>query len=316
MKTIHLSYPHHVNNDSILGPYSLAIGFFDGIHLGHREVIGHAKKIANDKGLKLAVMTFDPHPSVVLGKRNEKVFYITPLDQKLELLQSMGVDTTFVVRFTSDFAQLTPENFVHTFIRQLNVAHVTAGFDFTFGSFGRGDMDIMKELSNNDFEVSVVQKKADTHEKISSTRIRNALTAGDMEKVHKLLGRPFRIPGVVVHGDKRGRQIGFPTANIQAKEGSFIPATGVYSVRMLVQDEWVDGVCNVGYKPTFKNPDEKKLTIEVHLFNFDKNIYGEEVFVDWYHHIRDERKFDGIESLKQQIDKDKQTSIAFLQKLH
>lgn len=316
MKTIHLSYPHHLSDDSILGPFSLAIGFFDGVHSGHQEVIGHAKKIADDKGLRLAVMTFDPHPSIVLGKRNEKVFYITPLAQKLELLQTMGVDTTFVVRFTSDFAQLSPEEFVHTFIRHLNVAHVTAGFDFTFGSFGKGDMTVMKELANDDFEVSVVQKKTDGLEKISSTNIRKALTAGDMEKVHQLLGRPFRIPGVVVHGDKRGRQIGFPTANIQAKEGSFIPATGVYSVRMLVQDEWVDGVCNVGYKPTFKNPDEKKLTIEVHLFDFDKNIYGEEVYVDWYHHIRDERKFDGIESLKKQIDKDKQTSISFLQKLN
>jgi riboflavin kinase / FMN adenylyltransferase len=316
MKTIHLSYPHHLSDSTISGPYSLAIGFFDGIHLGHREVIGKAKEIAKAEGLKLAVMTFDPHPSIVLGQRNEQVFYITPLDQKLELLESMGVETTFIVRFTSDFAQLTPETFVDTFIRHLNVKHVTAGFDFTFGAFGKGDMGVMKELANDDFKVSVVKKKSDCHEKISSTRIRHALKAGDMEKVHELLGRPFQIPGVVVHGDKRGRQIGFPTANIQAKEGSYIPATGVYSVRMLVQDEWVDGVCNVGYKPTFKNPDQKKLTIEVHLFDFDKNIYGEEVFVDWYHHIRDERKFDGIESLKAQIDKDKQTSISFLQKLN
>lgn len=316
MKTVHLSYPHHVSDNANSGPFSLAIGFFDGIHLGHQEVISHARKMAADKGLKLAVMTFDPHPSIVLGKRNEKVFYITPLDQKLELLQSMGVDTTFVVRFTSDFAQLTPESFVQTFIRDLNVKHVTAGFDFTFGAFGKGDMNVMKQLSHNDFDVSVVDKKSDDHEKISSTRIRHALTEGDMEKVRELLGRPFQIPGIVVHGDKRGRQIGFPTANIQAKEGSYIPATGVYSVRMHIQDEWVDGVCNVGYKPTFKNPDEKKLTIEVHLFDFDKTIYGEEVFVDWYHHIRDERKFDGIDSLKEQIEKDKQSAISFLQNVN
>lgn len=315
MNIVHLSYPHHINDSVISGPFSLAIGFFDGVHLGHREVIGHAKQIAIEEGLKLAVMTFDPHPSIVLGKRNEKVFYITPLDQKMELLESMGVHTAFVVRFTSDFAQLTPEKFVQTFIRELHVKHVTAGFDFTFGAFGKGDMNVMSQLANDDFDVSVVEKKSDEYEKISSTRIRLALTEGDMEKVHELLGRPFQIPGIVVHGDKRGRTIGFPTANIQAKEGSYIPATGVYAVRMLIQDEWVDGVCNVGYKPTFKNPDEKKLTIEVHLFNFDKNIYGEEVSVDWYHHIRDERKFDGIDSLKQQIEKDKQTAISFFQEL-
>ena len=316
MKTIHLSYPHHISDPNIIGPYSLAIGFFDGLHLGHQEVIGHAKNIAEEKGLKLAVMTFDPHPSIVLGKRNEKVFYITPLDQKLELLESMGVNTVFVVRFTSDFAQLTPENFVDTFIKQLNVKHVTAGFDFTFGSFGKGNMDVMQDLARNEFQVSVVEKKSDGIEKVSSTRIRNALKAGEMEKVRELLGRPFRIPGVVVHGDKRGRQIGFPTANIQAQEGSYIPATGVYSVRMLVQDEWIDGVCNVGFKPTFKNPEEKRLTIEVHLFNFNKNIYGEEVFVDWYDHIRDERKFDGIDSLKNQIEKDKQTAMLFFNSLN
>ena len=123
-------------------------------------------------------MTFDPHPSIVLGKSNEKVFYITPLEQKLDLLESMGVDTTFVVRFTSDFAQLTPENFVDTFIRQLNVKHVTAGYDFTFGAFGKGNMETMKELAQNDFHVSVVEKKSDDSEKISSTRIRQALTLG------------------------------------------------------------------------------------------------------------------------------------------
>jgi riboflavin kinase/FMN adenylyltransferase len=316
LKTIHLSYPHQTKSTEVEGPYSLAIGFFDGIHLGHQAVIGNARKIANDKGIKTAVMTFDPHPSIVLGKRNEQVFYITPLLQKLELLESMQVDTVFVVRFTSDFAQLTPEEFIQKFILDLGVKHVTAGFDFTFGAFGQGTMEIMKEQANNNFTVNVVNKKMDETEKISSTRIRIELKSGNMDKAHDLLGRPFQIPGIVVHGDKRGRLIGFPTANIQASEGSFIPATGVYAVKLLVQNEWINGVCNVGYKPTFQNPEDKKLTIEVHLFNFDKNIYGEEVFVDWYKRIRDERKFNGIEALKEQIEKDKQTAIEILSNLY
>ncbi|MFX3674059.1 MAG: riboflavin biosynthesis protein RibF [Paenisporosarcina sp.] len=315
MKTIHLSYPHHTESKDAEGPYSLAIGFFDGIHLGHQAVIENARQIGNKYGIKTAVMTFDPHPSIVLGKRNEQVFYITPLLQKLELLETMEVDTVFVVRFTSDFAQLTPEEFIQKFIINLGVKHVTAGFDFTFGALGSGTMDVMKSLANNDFTVNVVKKKSDQVEKISSTRIRSELKAGNMDKARSLLGRPFQIPGVVVHGDKRGRLIGFPTANIQASEESFIPATGVYAVRMLVQNEWIDGVCNVGYKPTFNNPDAKKLTIEVHLFDFDKNIYGEEVFVDWYKRIRDERKFDGIEALKEQIEKDKLTAIETLSNL-
>lgn len=316
LKTIHLSYPHQTKSPKVEGPYSLAIGFFDGIHLGHQAVIGNARRIANDNGIKTAVMTFDPHPSIVLGKSKEQVFYITPLMQKLELLETMQVDTVFVVRFTSDFAQLTPEEFIQKFIRDLDVKHVTAGFDFTFGSLGRGTMDIMKERADDKFTVHVVNKKMDEIEKISSTRIRTELKAGNMDKAHDLLGRPFQIPGVVVHGDKRGRLIGFPTANIQAREGSFIPATGVYAVKMLVQNDWIDGVCNVGFKPTFHNPEDKKLTIEVHLFNFDKNIYGEEVFVDWYKRIRDERKFNGIEALKEQIEKDKQTAIDILSNMY
>lgn len=309
LKTIHLSYPHQTKNVDIEGPYSLAIGFFDGIHLGHQAVIKNAQRIAQEKEIKTAVMTFDPHPSIVLGKGNEQVFYITPLPQKLELLESMEVDTVFVVRFTSDFAQLTPEGFIQKFILDLGVEHVTAGFDFSFGAFGRGTMDDMEKLANNQFTVHVVDKKSDVVEKISSTRIRAELKAGNMDKARDLLGRPFQIPGVVVHGDNRGKSIGFPTANIQAREGSFIPATGVYAVKMLVQNEWFDGVCNVGYKPTFKDPEDKKVTIEVHLFNFDKNIYGEEVFVDWYKRIRSERKFNGIDALIEQIEKDKLTAI-------
>lgn len=309
LKTIHLSYPHQKKNVDIEGPYSLAIGFFDGIHLGHQAVIKNAQKIAQEKEIKTAVMTFDPHPSIVLGKGNEQVFYITPLPQKLELLEAMEVDTVFVVRFTSDFAQLTPEGFIQKFILDLGVQHVTAGFDFSFGAFGRGTMDDMKKLANNQFSVHVVEKKSDIVEKISSTRIRAELKAGNMDKACELLGRPFQIPGVVVHGDNRGKSIGFPTANIQAREGSFIPATGVYAVKMLVQNEWFDGVCNVGYKPTFKDPEDKKVTIEVHLFSFDKNIYGEEVYVDWYKRIRSERKFNGIDALIEQIEKDKLTAI-------
>lgn len=315
MKTIHLSYPHHIANINTDGDLSLAIGFFDGIHLGHQSVISKAKDVAKEKGIKLAVMTFDPHPSIVLGKRNEQVFYITPMEQKLRLLESMEVDIVFVVRFTSDFAKLSPQEFIEKFIVDLNVKHVTAGFDFSFGSFGQGSMDTMQELSEGRYEVTIVQKKTDETEKISSTRIRQELKSGNMDKARALLGRPYQIPGVVVHGDKRGRQIGFPTANIQAQEGSFIPANGVYAVKMLVQNEWIEGVCNVGFKPTFNNPEHKKLTIEVHLFDFDKNIYGEEVFVDWFKRIRDEQKFDGIHALKEQIEKDKQSSIETLKNL-
>ncbi|GLC87354.1 riboflavin biosynthesis protein RibF [Lysinibacillus piscis] len=311
MEVIHLKYPHQLQQKEGMQPYSLALGFFDGVHKGHQAVIKAAKKEGERLQIPTAVMTFDPHPSVVLGGRNEKVFYITLLQQKLTLCEELGVDTMFVVHFTSDFAKLSPAAFIDTFIRNLNIRHVTAGFDFSFGAFGQGTMEDMYRLSQGDYGVTVVDKQTDQEEKISSTRIRQLLQEGAMEEVRRLLGRPFDITGIVVHGDKRGRTIGFPTANVQALEGTYIPASGVYAVRLRVQNHWYDGVCNVGYKPTFKDPNDKQLSIEVHILDFDKNIYGEEVQVAWYKRIRSEQKFDGIESLKTQIEKDKQAAIHY-----
>ena len=315
MNVIHLKYPHQLAQKFEKQAYSLAIGFFDGVHKGHKAVIESAKQKAEELNIKSAVMTFDPHPSIVLGGRNEKVFYITPLSQKLDTLEKLNVDTVFVVNFTSDFAKLTPEQFIEYFIMDLNVQHVTAGFDFSFGAFGKGNMELMAQLSNGNYGVTVIDKLSDIEEKISSTRIRKALQDGEMEQVRNLLGRAFEVPGIVVHGDKRGRTMGFPTANVQAMEGCYIPATGVYAVKILVQNEWYNGVCNVGYKPTFHNPDEKSMSIEVHILDFEKNIYGEEVIVGWYKRIRSERKFNGIEALIEQIEMDKQQAIAYFEEL-
>lgn len=311
MKIYHLNYPNHMKPEDDLGPLSMALGFFDGVHKGHQKVIGEAMDRAQQLNAKSAVMTFDPHPSLVLGGRKEEVFYITPLQHKVEILEEMGVDVCFIVRFTSDFAQLEPEEFIRHFVEGLNVVHVTAGFDFSFGAKGRGKMELMEEYSRGRFGVSIISKQEDGTEKISSTRIRGHLKAGEIEEVSRLSGRPFKVSGTVVNGDKRGRTIGFPTANVQPDLGTFIPARGVYAVRLNVQGETHDGVCNVGYKPTFNDPDHKQLAVEVHIFHFDKDIYGERVSVDWHKRIRDEQKFSGIEELKAQIEKDKQETIRY-----
>jgi riboflavin kinase / FMN adenylyltransferase len=313
MKIIHLSYPNQLKPDESLGPIAMALGFFDGVHKGHQQVIGEAISIAREKGIQSAVMTFDPHPSLVLGGRKEDVLYITPINQKLEILEDMGVDVCFIVRFTSEFAQLLPEQFIRLFVKDLHAVHVVAGFDFSFGSKGKGDMKGMEEHGKGSFTVSVIDKCADSEEKISSTRIRRLLKDGQVEEVSRLLGRPFRITGTVVNGDKRGRTIGFPTANIEPELGTFVPERGVYAVRINVQGKVYDGVCNVGFKPTFNNPDVKKLVIEVHILEFEKSIYGEMVSVEWYRRIRDEQKFSGIEELTAQIEQDKQTAIHFFQ---
>ncbi|MDN7225940.1 bifunctional riboflavin kinase/FAD synthetase [Planococcus sp. N064] len=316
MEIIHLSYPNHIKPEKELGPISLALGFFDGVHKGHQRVIGEAIAQAEKRQVKSAVMTFDPHPSLVLGGRKEEVFYITPMQQKLEILESMGLDVCFVVRFTSDFAQLTPEQFIETFIKELNVVHVAAGFDFSFGSKGKGNMKVMEEAGQGQFSVTTIEKQVDSAEKISSTRIRSLLKSGDVGEVCRLLNRPFRISGTVVNGDKRGRTIGFPTANVEPEIGSYVPGRGVYAVRIWVQGIEYNGVCNVGYKPTFNNPDVKKQTVEVYILEFDKTIYGEMVDVDWYRRIRDEQKFSGIDELKVQIQWDKETAIQFFKSLN
>ncbi|MDN7241237.1 bifunctional riboflavin kinase/FAD synthetase [Planococcus sp. N028] len=315
MRIIHLNYPNHLKTEENLGPLSMALGFFDGVHKGHQRVIGEAIKQAGEKNIKSAVMTFDPHPSLVLGGRKEEVFYITPLQQKMEILKDLGVDVCFIVRFTSEFAQLTPDQFIQYFIKDLNVVHVTAGFDFSFGNFGKGNMGTLEQCSEGMFGVTTIPKQEDGQEKISSTRIRSLLKDGDVEQVCRLLGRPFQIVGTVVNGDKRGRTIGFPTANVEPEIGTFVPGRGVYAVRIQVQEMLYDGVCNIGFKPTFNNPDVKKLTVEVYIFDFNKDIYGEEVRVEWHQRIRDEQKFSGIEELKAQIQRDKETAIRFFETL-
>ncbi|TWT28200.1 riboflavin biosynthesis protein RibF [Planomicrobium sp. CPCC 101110] len=316
MKIFYLNYPNQMKTVEELGALSLALGFFDGVHKGHQRVIGEAIERAKELGIKSAVMTFDPHPSLVLGGRKEEVFYITPLQQKLEILKEIGVDVCFIVRFTSEFAKLTPEQFIQHFIKELNVVHVAAGFDFSFGNFGKGNMETMKECSNGTYTITVIPKQEDGQEKISSTRIRGLLKEGAVGEVCHLLGRPFQIVGTVVNGDKRGRTIGFPTANVEPELGTFVPGRGVYAVRIRVQENYYDGVCNVGYKPTFNNPDVKKLSIEVYILDFNKDIYGEQVTVEWHQRIRDEKRFSGIDELKAQIQKDKETAIQFFGSLN
>lgn len=310
MEVMMLRHPHNYKKEEF-EPMALALGFFDGVHKGHQQVMLSAKKTAEEKGWKSAVMTFDPHPSVVLGRKHRHIRHITPLEEKKRLIQEMGIDYLFIVRFTSDFAALEPQQFVDQYIIGLNVRHVTAGFDYTYGRLGKGTMDTLMFHSRGEFTYTSVQKLAIDQEKVSSTKIRELLSEGLVRDASDLLGRPYRLHGTIIHGDKRGRKIGFPTANIEPADDYFLPMTGVYAVKIRVQDEWHEGVCNVGYRPTFKSPDEPVLSIEVHIFHYSGDIYGEEVEVDWFIRLRGEQKFNGIEELTAQIERDKQAAVQF-----
>jgi riboflavin kinase/FMN adenylyltransferase len=293
-------------------PLALALGYFDGVHRGHSQVIAEAKKQAEEKGLHSAVMTFDPHPSVVLGRNEQHVQYITPLPDKIKIMEAEGIDYLFIVHFTPEFANLLPQEFVDQFVIGLNVRHVVAGYDFTYGRMGKGTMETLLFHSREKFTYSVVPKLTEGDEKVSSTRIRSMIKSGRMLELPILLGRFYTTSGVVIHGDKRGRTIGFPTANVNLNDDYIIPPTGVYAVRMKVNNRWYNGVCNEGYKPTF-NKDESELSIEVHLFDFHQDIYGEEVEIEWHRYLRKEQKFSGIAELVAQIERDKETAIQYFE---
>lgn len=314
METIRLTHPHLLNK-SDLPPTVMALGFFDGVHCGHQEVIETAKRIAKEKNIGCSVMTFDPHPKEVLGiyRDVEPYKYITPLEKKIELIAELGVDRLYIVTFDLALSKLTPQQFVDEFIIGLNVKHVVAGFDYTYGYMGKGTMETLPFHSRGQFTSTTVEKVADSLEKISSTRIRLNIIDGNFQMVKQWLGRYYEIEGIVVHGEKRGRQIGFPTANVQLMLPYLLPKTGVYAVGVTHEGKRYFGVCNLGYKPTFSEGQTEK-TIEVHIFDFHENIYGQTIKVAFYKFLRAEQKFHSAEELVKQIENDKQEAEMFFAK--
>ncbi|MBT2681400.1 bifunctional riboflavin kinase/FAD synthetase [Bacillus sp. ISL-35] len=314
MELIKLNHPHGYKIEDFPA-MAIALGYFDGVHLGHQQVIREAKKIAEARGVKSAVMTFDPHPSVVLGKSVQHVEYITPLEEKARLIEEMGVDYLFVITFSTEFSGLLPQEFVDQYIIGLNVQHVVAGFDYSYGKMGKGNMETIQFHSRSKFDFTVVSKlSTQEDEKVSSTLIRGFLRDGKVDEMPHLLGRYFTTKGIVINGERRGRTIGFPTANVLMDEEYILPPTGVYAVKIQVEGKWHEGVCNVGYKPTFHQEKKAKPSIEVHIFNFNKEIYGESAVIEWHLRLRSERKFEGIQQLVAQIEKDKQEAVVYFEK--
>nr|WP_216667514.1 bifunctional riboflavin kinase/FAD synthetase [Saccharibacillus deserti] len=280
----------------------MAIGQFDGLHLGHVSVIRRALELGRSLGLPVAVLTFHPHPKDVMGKGDYEG-YLTPLPDKERILEQLGVDYLYVGEFTPEFSKVTPSDFVNRVLMPLEVETAVVGFDFRFGFQGAGTSEKIAPLSGGKISVETVAPFLLEGEKVGSSGIRAALKAGDAKKAAHWLGRPYRVRGTVVGGDKRGRTIGFPTANVDPSGHYVVPAKGVYAVRLGLGSEVLDGVMNVGVKPTFTDGHIKP-TFETHLFDFDRSIYGEEVWIDLVRFIRSERKFSGIEELVSQIAKD------------
>lgn len=305
MQTIELTHPY--KKECILQePIVLALGFFDGIHLGHQEVITTAKKVAQERGFKAAVMSFNQHPSVIFQNVDpESIQYVSPLERKKELLESLGVDIFYLVDFTKEFGALSPQEFVDQYIVGLNAKVVVAGFDYTYGKRDIANMELLPKYASNRFEIITIDEQKNDSGKISSTAVRDLLLQGDVEQANELLGYDYIMDGVVVHGFGRGsKMLGFPTANIEVSNDTFLLKNGVYVVEMFVEGKWIPGMASIGINPTFD--DVHKVTIEVNLLDFDKDIYHLPVRVKWLKYLRPELKFDGIDALITQLKQDEQ----------
>lgn len=305
LEVIKLSYPHQLNKSDREETIA-AIGFFDGIHQGHQAVIQTVIDKAKEEGKLSAVITFYPHPSVVLRNNGEAIKYITPEKPKVELLESMHVDLLYIVDFSKEFSQLTPLEFVNHYIKSLNVIHLVAGFDFSFGYKGAGNMNNILDYAGGAFTINVIDKIMSNNEKVSSTKIRELLQKGNMSEVQEMLRRPFTTKGMVVKGDKRGRTIGFPTANLEIASEALMPKQGVYAVEVEIDGKKHQGMANLGVVPTFKDKNVAP-TLEIYIFDFNENIYGKEINVIWYAYIRNEIKFNGIDALISQLNKDEKS---------
>jgi len=281
----------------------LAIGNFDGVHLGHQELLSKIKDDCLRRNQKFVVVTFVPHPQKIL--QPDKVrFLINSYPQRRSLLENMGVDILIELKFTRDFSTLGAEAFLNKYLLiypKLKTFYL--GYDFAFGANKEGDHDLVKSICEpKGINVEIQPKFEFGQEVISSTLIRELLALGRIKKINEILNRPYHLEGVVVKGQGRGKKIGFPTANVQVGEDLIIPAKGVYITRTIYKGMTYQSITNIGNNPTFN--DGQELHVETNLFDFDLDIYGEKIDIEFLHKIRDEKKFATVNELIAQIKAD------------
>lgn len=281
----------------------IALGTFDGLHLGHTDVINTARDYAERSGLKLAVFTFSNHPLALIRPDLVPVRIISA-EEKIKLLESFGVDYLINIPFTEDFAALSPDEFLER-LAYFNYRCLVVGENFTYGFLGSGKTETLERSGRkNGFDVIVRPLVKMNGNVVSSTGIRNLIQAGHIEYANRMLGRAYSITGKIVHGEQRGRKLGFPTANIELLHGEMaVPAPGVYAVTASIEGSIYEGMGNIGNNPTFNDVEHARL--EVNLFNCSGDLYGKTMSVQFHKYIRAEKKFSGVEELCRQIEEDK-----------
>ena len=283
---------------------AVALGNFDGVHLGHQSILNKAVSLAETENIPSAVMTFEPHPREFFAKDGKRL-RISSFHDKVELFAGLGINTLFLVRFNARFASLSPTAFVDEVLcRELGVRHVVTGYNFAFGKGRAGDTAFLEaQAQQKGFGFTACPAVYSARgEAISSSAIRGFLTAGEVKKASALLGRPYTISGIVRRGQRNGHKLGFPTANVSLRN-LFTPRYGVYAVRFRIADDkgWHNGVANLGIKPTFGHTEP---LLEVHGFDMNRDLYGQRISVELVEFIREERRFDGMEAVQIQIAAD------------
>lgn len=293
----------------------LTVGTFDGVHLGHRKIIARLVDLAKTKNGESVIFTFDPHPRKVVAPGETNLRLLTTLDEKVSLFEQSGIDHLIIYPFTPEFAQLTYEEFVEKIlIGQIHTKYLVVGYDHKFGKNRQGNFEFLKSCSDRlGFQIEKLDVLLMNESSISSSRIREAIQQGDFETANAFLGYSFTLHGTVVEGQKLGRKIQFPTANIEASDpDKIIPGYGVYAVQVIIHKVTYQGMLNIGSRPTVNNNADHR-SIEVHVFGFNSDIYGEPIELIFFKKLREEQKFQSIEALKDQLVRDKADTIDFFQ---
>jgi riboflavin kinase/FMN adenylyltransferase len=283
---------------------AVALGNFDGVHIGHQELINSNINEAKKRNLKSTVLVFRNHTKEILKKNGDsKIQLLTSFDQKIDILKGFGLDTLYIADFNENLMKLSPEEFVdNILLKKLNTKLVTVGFNYRFGYKASGDVELLKKIGlDKGIDVNIMPPVYVGDEIVSSTAIRNSIKAGDIKKANRFLGRNFTIIGSVVKGKNRGRKLGFPTANIKLIDNYVLPKQGVYITNTIVDGEKLISLTNIGYNPTFN---EDELKIETYILDFNGNLYGKTLQIQFIDFIRDDVKFNTAQELIEQIEKD------------
>ena len=287
----------------------VTIGTFDGVHLGHKVIINQLKKAAEELEGESVLLTFFPHPRMIVFPDDNELKLLNTIEERKELLEKAGIDHLIIHPFSKTFSRLTALEFVRDIlVNRLNVKKMVIGYDHHFGRTRAGSFEDLVEFGEvYGFSVEEIPAQDIQQINVSSTKIRTSLLAGEIHAATKFLGYPYFVNGTVVKGDKIGREIGFPTANIKPDETyKLIPKNGVYAVKVIVNEKEYEGMLNIGIRPTLKGINE---TIEVNIFDFDEEIYGQKIQVKFYERIRDEQPFENLNELKNQLNIDKTKTI-------